>query len=106
MVLGAVWTFNMFNVVFLVSAGEPDSATEILISQAYRFAFTRGHQYGYAAAYAVLIFLVLALQDDGRVWVAPATIDGKVGLRPCFVNFRTTDDDVRALADVAATRPA
>jgi len=45
--------------------------------------------------------LVRALQDDGRIWVAPATIDGKVGLRPCFVNFRTTDDDVRALVDVA-----
>jgi aromatic-L-amino-acid decarboxylase len=46
--------------------------------------------------------LVRALQDDGRVWVAPATIDGKVGLRPCFVNFRTTDDDVRALVEIAA----
>ncbi len=45
--------------------------------------------------------LVRALQDDGRVWVAPATIDEKVGLRPCFVNFRTTDDDVRALVDIA-----
>jgi aromatic-L-amino-acid decarboxylase len=45
--------------------------------------------------------LVRALQDDGRVWVAPATIDGKVGLRPCFVNFRTTDDDVRALVELA-----
>lgn len=45
--------------------------------------------------------LVRTLQDDGRVWVAPATIDGKVGLRPCFVNFRTTDDDVRALVDLA-----
>ena len=45
--------------------------------------------------------LVRALQDDGRVWVAPATIDEKVGLRPCFVNFRTADDDVRALVDVA-----
>ena len=45
--------------------------------------------------------LIRALQDDGRIWVAPATIDGKVGLRPCFVNFRTTDDDVRALVDVA-----
>ncbi len=42
-----------------------------------------------------------ALQDDGRVWVAPATIDGKIGLRPCFVNFRTTDDDVRALVDIS-----
>ena len=45
--------------------------------------------------------LVRTLQDDGRVWVAPATVDGKVGLRPCFVNFRTSDDDVRALVDIA-----
>jgi arabinogalactan oligomer / maltooligosaccharide transport system permease protein len=61
--LGAVWTFNMFNIVFLVSGGEPDGATEILVSQAYRWAFTRGHRYGYAAAYAVLIFAVLAIQS-------------------------------------------
>ncbi|MFK7990682.1 MAG: extracellular solute-binding protein [Sandaracinaceae bacterium] len=57
--MGSVWTFNMFNVVFLVSGGEPDGATEILVSEAYRWAFTRGNQYGYAAAYAVLIFLML-----------------------------------------------
>ncbi len=57
--MGSVWTFNMFNVVFLVSGGEPDGSTEILVSEAYRWAFTRGHQYGYAAAYAVLIFLLL-----------------------------------------------
>jgi aromatic-L-amino-acid decarboxylase len=46
--------------------------------------------------------LVRTLQDDGRVWVAPATVDRTIGLRPCFVNFRTTDDDVRVLVDVAA----
>ena len=57
--LGSVWTFNMFNVVYLVSAGEPDGGTEILISEAYRWAFSRGNRYGYAAAYAVLIFGVL-----------------------------------------------
>ena len=61
--LGAVWTFNMFNVVFLVSNGEPDGATDILVSQAYRWAFSRGHRYGYAAAYAVLIFLILVAQS-------------------------------------------
>jgi arabinogalactan oligomer/maltooligosaccharide transport system permease protein len=59
-VLGAVWTFNMFNVVFLVSGGEPDGTTEILVSEAYRWAFTRQAQYGYASAYAVLIFILLA----------------------------------------------
>lgn len=60
-VLGAVWTFNMFNVVFLVSGGEPDGRTEILVSEAYRWAFNRQAQYGYASAYAVLIFLLLVL---------------------------------------------
>jgi len=57
--MGAVWTFNMFNVVFLVGGGEPDGTTEILVTEAYRWAFTRNAQYGYAAAYAVLIFLLL-----------------------------------------------
>jgi aromatic-L-amino-acid decarboxylase len=45
--------------------------------------------------------LVRALQQDGRVWVAPARVDGQTCLRPCIVNFRTTDDDVRALVDLA-----
>jgi arabinogalactan oligomer/maltooligosaccharide transport system permease protein len=61
--LGAAWTFNMFNVVFLVSGGEPDGSTDILVSEAYRWAFTRDAQYGYAAAYAVLIFVVLSLMS-------------------------------------------
>jgi len=61
-ILGSVWTFNMFNVIYLVSGGEPDGSTDILVSQAYRWAFTRGHRIGYAAAYAVIIFGVLVLQ--------------------------------------------
>ena len=60
-VLGSVWTFNMFNVVFLVSGGEPDGKTDILVSEAYRWAFARNAQFGYAAAYAVIIFGLLAL---------------------------------------------
>ncbi len=68
-VLGAVWTFNMFNVVFLVSGGEPDNQTDILVSEAYRWAFTRHAQYGYAAAYAVLIFGILWLTSRfSRRW--------------------------------------
>ena len=57
--LGVVWTFNQFNVIYLVSGGEPSNQTEILISEAYRWAFARQSQYGYAAAYAVLIFVLL-----------------------------------------------
>jgi len=58
-ILGSVWTFNMFNIIYLVSGGEPDGSTEILISEAYKWAFQRQERYGYAAAYAILIFIVL-----------------------------------------------
>jgi len=43
-----------------------------------------------------------AIQADGRVYLASALIEDKVWLRPCFVNYRTTDDDVLAVLDVAA----
>ena len=43
-----------------------------------------------------------ALQADGRFWIASALIDGDVYLRPCFVNFRTTEEDVLALVDATA----
>jgi arabinogalactan oligomer/maltooligosaccharide transport system permease protein len=60
-VLGSIWTFNMFNVIFLVSGGQPGGATDILVTDAYRWAFERGERYGMAAAYATIIFLVLLL---------------------------------------------
>jgi aromatic-L-amino-acid decarboxylase len=46
--------------------------------------------------------LATALQQDGRFWIASALIDDEVYLRPCFVNFRTTEEDVLYLVDVAA----
>ena len=48
----------MFNIVYLVSGGRPEGATDILITEAYRWAFER-ERYGYAAAYSLLIFVVL-----------------------------------------------
>jgi arabinogalactan oligomer/maltooligosaccharide transport system permease protein len=60
-ILGTIWTFNMFNIIYLVSQGEPDGATEILITEAYKWAFERQYQYGYAAAYATLIFAILLI---------------------------------------------
>ena len=44
--------------------------------------------------------LAEALQADGRVYLASALIDGDVYLRPCFVNFRTTEEDVLALIEI------
>jgi arabinogalactan oligomer/maltooligosaccharide transport system permease protein len=35
-ILSVVWTFNMFNIIFLVTEGEPAGSTEILITKAYK----------------------------------------------------------------------
>ena len=55
-ILGTIWTFNLFNVIYLVSMGS--GHTEILITEAYR-AFHEQHRHGFAAASAVLIFCIL-----------------------------------------------
>jgi len=57
-ILGTIWTFNMFNIIYLVTRGQPDNKTNILITEAYRF-FAELNQYGVAAAYCVLIFFIL-----------------------------------------------
>lgn len=59
-ILSVVWTFNMFNIIYLVSAGEPAKSTEILITQAYKIAFEQ-YRYGYAAAYSTVIFAILLI---------------------------------------------
>jgi ABC-type sugar transport system permease subunit len=58
-ILGCIWTFNQFNIIYLVSEGKPNGRTDILITEAYRWAFERGERYGHAAAYGMLIFLSL-----------------------------------------------
>ncbi|MBZ5735284.1 aminotransferase class V-fold PLP-dependent enzyme [Nocardioides sp. TRM66260-LWL] len=47
--------------------------------------------------------LARAVQRDGRVFLAPAQIDGATCLRVCFVNFRTTAEDVATALDVVTT---
>jgi arabinogalactan oligomer/maltooligosaccharide transport system permease protein len=59
-ILSVVWTFNMFNVIYLVSGGEPAGANEILITKAYKIAFEE-YRYAYAAAYSTVIFGILLM---------------------------------------------
>ena len=62
--LGFIWTFNMFNVIYLMTDGGPDlyfgepGQTDILITYVYDVAFRDG-AYGVAAAWSVIIFLML-----------------------------------------------
>lgn len=59
-ILGAVWTFNNLNVIWLVSnGGEPADQTHILVSYVYKAAFNQ-YRYAYGAALSLLIFLTLS----------------------------------------------
>ena len=50
----------MFNIIYLVSGGQPNGATDILITEAYRWAFEQD-RYGYASAYSLIIFFILVI---------------------------------------------
>jgi arabinogalactan oligomer / maltooligosaccharide transport system permease protein len=71
-VLSVVWTFNMFNVIYLVSGGEPAGANEILITKAYKIAFEE-YRYAYSAAYSTVIFLILLVYGVFQTRLTRAT---------------------------------
>jgi len=63
--LGFIWTFNMFNVIYLLTGGGPvgkvgvsAGSTDILITYVYDQAFMYW-RIGFAAAYSVVIFMML-----------------------------------------------
>ena len=59
--LGIVWTFNNLNVIWLITnGGEPADSTHILVTYVYRAAFNL-YRYGYAAAFSMIIFIILAI---------------------------------------------
>jgi arabinogalactan oligomer/maltooligosaccharide transport system permease protein len=56
--LGFVWTFNMFPIIYLVTRGGPSGSTEILATYAYREAFENWNLAS-ASTYGVIILSIL-----------------------------------------------
>jgi arabinogalactan oligomer/maltooligosaccharide transport system permease protein len=71
-ILSVVWTFNMFNIIYLVSGGAPAGANEILITKAYKIAFEE-YRYAYSAAYSTVIFLILLVYGVFQTRMTRAT---------------------------------
>jgi glutamate/tyrosine decarboxylase-like PLP-dependent enzyme len=44
--------------------------------------------------------LLETLQRDGRVYLSNATVDGRLALRACITNFRTTRADAERTVDI------
>lgn len=56
--LGTVWTFNQFNVIFFITGGGPRGETDLLVTQAYKL-IAQEQLYGAAAAFSIVVFFVL-----------------------------------------------
>jgi arabinogalactan oligomer/maltooligosaccharide transport system permease protein len=56
-ILGVIWTFNNFNVPFFINEQELETS-DILVTALFRAAFEY-NLYGFAAAFSIIIFLIL-----------------------------------------------
>jgi len=56
--LSILWTFNDFNVIYILTTGGPGTSTDILITYIYKYAF-QYLRFGPAAAMAVITFAIL-----------------------------------------------
>lgn len=74
--LGVIWTFNSFNIIFLVSDGGPFRSTEILSTWAWRLGFGQAPQYGIAAAFSVIILLILIIFSTSYMRVTNRSAQG------------------------------
>jgi arabinogalactan oligomer/maltooligosaccharide transport system permease protein len=75
--LGTIWTFNQFSVIWLATQGGPGGETNILVTEAYRLAFQGIRDYADSAAWGILILIILsamaviyqrALRRHGEAW--------------------------------------
>jgi len=56
-ILGVIWTFNNFNVPFFINENSLETS-DILVTALFRAAFEY-NRYGFSAAFAIVIFLIL-----------------------------------------------
>jgi arabinogalactan oligomer/maltooligosaccharide transport system permease protein len=59
--LGVIWTFNQFPIIFLVTRGGPGGATNILVTQAFDEAFQGVQNYSAASTYGAIILSMLVV---------------------------------------------
>jgi multiple sugar transport system permease protein len=57
--MSLIWTFNNFGLIYVMTGGGPNGASDILTTYVYKNAFQR-FDFGYASALSVFLFIVVA----------------------------------------------
>ena len=73
-ILRIIWTFNKFDIVFLLTGGGPGDATRTLPILIYDKAFLE-YNLGNAAAMAIFMFIFLGIMGAIYVWISERTED-------------------------------
>jgi ABC-type sugar transport system permease subunit len=78
LVLSLIRAFQVFDEVYVLTGGGPGDATRFMIQQIYETAFT-GEQklYGRAAAYSVLLALVIGVLTMAQIWLSRGQAEGR-----------------------------
>lgn len=73
--LGTIWTFNAFNVIFFITGGGPSRKTEILVTQSYNLLTETAlsGRFGMAAAFSIVVFFVLFIITILNNYITGAT---------------------------------
>lgn len=58
--IGIMWTFNQFNIIYFVTGGGPVGLTEILVTQGFKLVNPQAW-YGVAAAFNIIVFGILGV---------------------------------------------
>jgi multiple sugar transport system permease protein len=69
LLLGIIYTFKVFDVVFIMTRGGPVDATTVLPIYVYNLAF-QFFRFGEASATAILLLLVLTIVAVGYLWLS------------------------------------
>jgi multiple sugar transport system permease protein len=64
-VLGTIWSFQVFDLVYTMTGGGPGGGTETLVMAIYDAAFSN-YQMGYASAMAVVLFVIVLVVSIGQ----------------------------------------
>lgn len=68
--LDVIWTFNQFNVIFLITGGGPQESTNILVTALFNAAFgpAASLRLGFASAFSIVIFALLFVFAVFWIW--------------------------------------
>lgn len=78
-ILGVIWTFNLFNVPYFINQQELETS-DILVTALFRAAFEY-NRYGFASAFAIIVFLILLLFALAYMKITGFRLDISAGMR-------------------------